>query len=91
MNAYPPIEKHYSKDLNITIHLKNRGPSIKDPSISWFLIMNFNFGFIYITNYGLKGYVYIVKKIKLSGPFLWMGFNCLKGRAALRRQFTFYH
>ena len=23
--------------------------------------------------------------------FLWMGFNCLKARATLRRQFTFYH
>ena len=28
---------------------------------------------------------------KLLGPFLWMGFNCLKAIATLRRQFTFYH
>ena len=28
---------------------------------------------------------------KLYGPFLWMGFNCLKATATLRRQFTFYH
>ena len=28
---------------------------------------------------------------KLYGPFLWMGFNCLKARATSRRQFTFYH
>ena len=28
---------------------------------------------------------------KLYGPFLWMGFNGLKARATLRRQFTFYH
>ena len=30
-------------------------------------------------------------KKKLYGPFLWMGFNCLKARATSRRQFTFYH
>ena len=42
INAYPPIEKHYNKNLDTTIHLKNRGPSIKVPSISWFLIMNFS-------------------------------------------------
>ena len=29
-------------------------------------------------------------KKKLYGPFSWMGFNCLKARATLRRQFTFY-
>ena len=28
---------------------------------------------------------------KLYGPFLWMGFNCLKAIATLRRQFTFFH
>ena len=28
---------------------------------------------------------------KLYGPFLWMGFNCLKARATLGRQFIFYH
>ena len=33
--------------------------------------------------------IYIKKK--LYGPFLWMGFNCLKARATSRRQFTFYH
>ena len=26
---------------------------------------------------------------KLYGPFLWMGFNCLKAGATLRRQFAF--
>ena len=31
------------------------------------------------------------KKNKLYGPFLWMGFNCLKARATSRRQFTFCH
>ena len=30
-------------------------------------------------------------KQKLYGPFLWMGFNCLKASATSRRQFTFYH
>ena len=34
--------------------------------------------------------IYIYKK-KLYGPFLWMGFNCLKATATSRRQFTFYH
>ena len=34
---------------------------------------------------------YFKKNIKLYGPFLWMGFNCLKARATSRRQFTFYH
>ena len=28
---------------------------------------------------------------KLYGPFLWMGFICLKATATSRRQFTFYH
>ena len=39
------------------------------------------------------GYQSIVKKKekKNYGPFLWMGFNCLKATATLRRQFTFYH
>ena len=32
-----------------------------------------------------------LKKTKLYGPFLWMGFNCLKASATSRRQFTFYH
>ena len=32
-----------------------------------------------------------LKKNKLDGPFLWMGFNCLKATATSRRQFTFYH
>ena len=31
------------------------------------------------------------KNFKLYGPFLWIGFNCLKARATLRRQFPFYH
>ena len=31
------------------------------------------------------------KTKKLYGPFLWMGFNCLKARVTSRRQFTFYH
>ena len=32
-----------------------------------------------------------LKKKKLYGPFLWMGFNCLKATTTSRRQFTFYH
>ena len=31
------------------------------------------------------------KKPQLYGPFLWMGFNCLKARATSGRQFIFYH
>ena len=31
------------------------------------------------------------KKKQLNGPFLWMGFNCLKARATSRRQLTFYY
>ena len=30
-------------------------------------------------------------KKKLYGPFLWMGFNCLKTRTTSRKQFTFCH
>ena len=33
----------------------------------------------------------VTQKKKLYGPFLWMGFNCLKARATSRRQFNFYH
>ena len=37
-------------------------------------------------------YFYLVtKKNTFNGPFLWMGFNCLKARATPKRQFTFYH
>ena len=32
-----------------------------------------------------------LKKKNLYGSFLWMGFNCPKASATLRRQFTFYH
>ena len=35
--------------------------------------------------------VYLKKLLKLYGPFLWTGFNCLKATATSRRQFTFYH
>ena len=31
------------------------------------------------------------KNLKLYGPFLWIGFKCLKATATSRRQFTFYH
>ena len=30
-------------------------------------------------------------KKELYGPFVWMGFNCLKATATSRKQFTFYH
>ena len=29
----------------------------------------------------------IKKTLKLEGPFLWMGFNCLKARAISRKNF----
>ena len=33
-------------------------------------------------------YTYCPKKIKLYGPFLWMGFNCLKARATQKVETT---
>ena len=41
-----------------------------------------------ITDLPLSG---TLLKKKLYGPFLWIGFNCLKARATSRRHFTFYH
>ena len=35
--------------------------------------------------------VLLLSRKKLCGPFLWMGFNCLKARATSKRQFNFYH
>ena len=61
ISVYLPNEKHSSKDLNTTIQLKNKGQSVKVTSISWFFIVNFNFGYVYITNYRLKAYVYILE------------------------------
>ena len=43
--------------------------------------------FIYVSWQKVSQYL----KKKLHGPFLWMGFNCLKARATSRRLFTFYH
>ena len=39
----------------------------------------------------MRWFIQIIKNLKLYGPFLWMGFNCLKATATSRRQFTFYH
>ena len=61
------------KYLNTTIHLKNKGRSIKVPSGSGFVIMNFNFGYVYITNYRLKAYVCILETVLVifrQTPFL---------------------
>ena len=33
----------------------------------------------------------ILLTLKFYGPFLWMGFNCLKATATSGMQFTFYH
>ena len=63
INVCPPIEKHSNKDLKTTIHLTNSGRSIKVPSISCFVIMNFNFGYVYMTTYKLKAYVYMLEII----------------------------
>ena len=38
-----------------------------------------------------KTFECIKKKKKLYGPFSWIGFNCLKARVTLKREFTFYH
>ena len=59
ISVYLPNEKRSSKDLNTTIQLKNKGQSIKVTSIPWFFIVNFDFGYVFITNYRLKAYVYI--------------------------------
>ena len=48
----------------------------------------FNNNFLASKNF-IKNYVNTLKK--LYGPFLWMGFNCLKATATSRGQFTFYH
>ena len=45
---------------------------------------------VFILLYTFTFQIAICKK-KLYGPFLWMGFSCLKARATSRRQFTFYH
>ena len=38
-------------------------------------------------------YTFVKNDIKKKpyGPFLWIGFNCLKATATSRRQLTFYH
>ena len=61
ISVYLPNEKRSSKDLNTTIQLKNKGQSIKVTSIPWFFIVNFDFGYVFITNYRLKAYVYILE------------------------------
>ena len=43
------------------------------------------------TDLGHLFHLLVKKKQQLHGPFLWIGFNCLKVRATSRRQFTFYH
>ena len=45
---------------------------------------------LYVPLVGKKNKILKTLK-KLCGPFLWMGFNCLKATATSRRQFTFYH
>ena len=49
------------------------------------------------SNFGMEDKIilvwHVVKKLEQNfyGPFLWMGFNCLKARAPSSRQFIFYH
>ena len=50
-----------NKAIFCPIHLKNKGRSINVSSISWFVIMKFNFGYVYIPSYRLKAYVYILE------------------------------
>ena len=38
-----------------------------------------------------QGVLKNLKENKFYGPFLWMGFNCLKATATSRRHFTFHH
>ena len=50
-----------NKAIFCPIHLKNNGRSINVFSISCFVIMKFNFGYLYIPSYRLKSYVYILE------------------------------
>ena len=50
-----------NKAIFCPIYLKNKGRSINVSSISWFVIMKFNFGYVYIPSYRLKAYVYILE------------------------------
>ena len=50
-----------NKAIFCSIHLKNKGRSIKVSPISWFVIMKFNFGYVYIPSYRLKACVYILE------------------------------
>ena len=54
INAYFSIEKQSNKNRNTFIQAENRGPSIKFLLIPWFLILNFNFDYIYITDCALR-------------------------------------
>ena len=74
INVYPPSDKDLNA-LTKTLWIVWR---IKVPSISWFLIMNFNFGSIYITNCGLKWYVYILEIVHWYSDKLLFSWNfCL--------------
>ena len=72
-------------DLEATLYIpvllketyKNHKISTKVPLTTNHFMMNYNLGDT-------------LNFLKLYGPFLWMGFNCLKARATSRRQFTFY-
>ena len=58
------------------------------------LIMPHFYPIIWVKNRHVQFLPYPVELlyfILLYGPFLWMGFNCLKATATSRRQFTFYH
>ena len=66
--------------------------------VFWILLilkLTFNIAYYSATSlcltsfHGMAAWNFLEKKI--YGPFLWMGFNYLKVRAPLRRQFTFYH
>ena len=59
INVHTLIEKQSNEDGNTPIHLKNNAPHIKVHLIFWFLIMISTY--VFITNCGLNGYVYILE------------------------------
>ena len=79
-------------------NLKRRTAYVKTFTMAFFCCWKTNIGWhlphhqpIPMAGDVVENYGWIKLKKKLYGPFLWMGFNCLKARATSRRQFTFYH
>ena len=63
--------------------------------IKWSNILKLKYAFLLFIRLEIEIAVKVglcLLRRKLYVPFLWIGFNCcLKARATLRRQYTFYH